>query len=68
MQSVTLIFSRPSITAISLEGQHAQAKYPTTHHLPTSTGSADHIKVIARLRRRVWVDGLHQLLEDHERR
>jgi hypothetical protein len=30
--------------------------------------TADHVKVVARLRRRARVDGLHQLLEDHQGR
>ena len=29
--------------------------------------AADHVEVLARLRRRLGVDGRHELLEDHER-
>jgi len=35
---------------------------------PASACPADHVKVVARLWRRVRVDGLHELLEDHQRR
>jgi hypothetical protein len=37
------------------------------HHSPAGAGPADHIEILARLRRRAGVDGLHQSLEDHQR-
>jgi hypothetical protein len=33
---------------------------------PAGACPADHVEVVACLRRRVWVDGLYQLLEDHQ--
>jgi hypothetical protein len=35
-------------------------------HLPARARPADHVEVVARLRRRRWVDCLHQLLKDHQ--
>lgn len=35
---------------------------------PASTRTAYYVKVVARLWRRVWVDRLHKLLKDHQRR
>ena len=35
---------------------------------PASTRTPNHIKVVAWFRRRLWIDGLHQPLKDHERR
>jgi hypothetical protein len=67
MQSATLIFSRPSIMAISLMVSplftHLDSEYS-----PPGACSADHVEVVARLRRRVWIDGFHQLLENHQGR
>jgi hypothetical protein len=37
-------------------------------NLPASARAPDHVEVVARLRGRVGVDGLHELLKDHERR
>jgi hypothetical protein len=34
--------------------------------LPSCACPADHVEVVARLWRGVWVDSLHQLLEDHQ--
>ena len=53
--------------AISLVSQHLlySAYYGS---LPASACSADHVKVVARLRRSIWADGLHELLENYQRR
>jgi hypothetical protein len=34
---------------------------------PASTCSPNHVEVVARLWRVLWVDSLHELLEDHQR-
>ena len=66
MLSSMLILSRPSIIAISLISQHTSLEYTATNP-PASARPADHVKVVARLRRRVWVDSFHELAEDHQR-
>ncbi|KAF2182317.1 hypothetical protein K469DRAFT_690799 [Zopfia rhizophila CBS 207.26] len=53
MHSSTVIRSRPSMIAMS---PHFFA------------GASDHVEVVARLRRRFRVDGVHELLQDLERR
>jgi hypothetical protein len=52
--------------AMSLVGQ--RAFFLTCAHIysPSSTRPADHIEVVARLRWVVWIDGFHELLEDHQ--
>ena len=68
MLSSMLILSRPSIIAISLISQHTsvESAYTATNP-PASARPADHVKVVARLRRRVRVNSLHELAEDHQR-
>jgi hypothetical protein len=36
-------------------------------YIPASTGSADDVEIIARLRRVVWINGDHNPLEDIQR-
>ena len=35
---------------------------------PASASASDHVEVVARLRRRFWVDRIHELLQDLKRR
>lgn len=44
------------------------AVYDSNISSPAGARAPNHVEIFARLRRRVRVDGLHQLLEDHERR
>ena len=37
------------------------------NNLPASACSPNHVEVVARLRRGLWVDSLHELLEDNKR-
>ena len=67
MHSSMLILSQLSMIVISLVSQHLP--YSVYYgNLPASACSADHVKVVARFRRDVWIDGFHELLEDHQRR
>jgi hypothetical protein len=68
MLSATLIFSRPSMIAMSLVCQRAFFLTCAYSYSPPSTRPSDHVEIIARLRRVVWIDGLHELLEDHQGR
>lgn len=57
MLSAALILSRSSMTAMSLKHWRPFLMAYTYNSSPSSTWSTDHIKVVARLRRCVGVDG-----------
>jgi hypothetical protein len=51
--------------AISLASQYTYI-FLFDIYSPPRARPTDHVEVVARLGRRVWVDSLHQLLKDHE--